>query len=110
MGNCRHPESFDDNPSRRPDRQVLDADQRVRPSHATGVPEGPPESSLVRGWTAPEVPKGAALPALWVTLERRSVQARARRRLRRSQHRLFVAEDAAPVWIVEAKAIGALGD
>jgi hypothetical protein len=47
--------------------------------------------------------------AVGVTLERRSVQARARR-LRRSQHRLFVAEDAAPVWIVEAKAIGALGD
>jgi hypothetical protein len=30
-------------------------------------------------------------PALWVTLERRSVQARARRRLRRFQHPLFVA-------------------
>lgn len=63
MGNCRHSESFDDNPSRRPDRRVLDADQRVRPSHATGVPEDRPESSVVRGWTAPEVPKGVALPA-----------------------------------------------
>ena len=31
-----------------------------------------------------------------------------RRQLRRFQHRLFVAGDAAPVWIVEAKATGAL--
>ena len=33
----------------------------------------------------------ALLPAFWVTLERRSVQARARRRLRRFRHPLFVA-------------------
>ena len=32
----------------------------------------------------------AQIPALWVTLERRSVQARARRRLRRVQHPLLV--------------------
>jgi hypothetical protein len=46
-------------------------------------------------------------PALWVTLERHSKQADAPLAPPLPAS-VFVAEDAAPVWIVEAKATGAL--
>lgn len=48
-----------------------------------------------------------AKPALWVTLGRRSQHPHRRGQLLRFQHRLFIASDAAPVWIVEATGTGA---
>jgi hypothetical protein len=51
--------------------------------------------------------RSASSPALWVALERHSNKP-TRFQLRRFQHQLFVAADPAPVWIVEAKATGAL--